>query len=425
MKNTIAVILGGGQGNRLFPLTKERSKPAVPIAGKYRLIDVPISNCINSGIMRIYVLTMYQSASLNQHISKAYRFDSFSHGFVDILAAEQTRGGGTWFQGTADAVRQSWAHITDRGSPDSRILILSGDHLYKMNYREFAKVHADAKADFSIAVQPVTRKEAPELGLLKTDASGRIVQFAEKPKTAEELDAMTVDTTVFGLTAEQAKERPFLASMGIYLGERAVMSAMLGNDTSKTDFGKHLIPQAIKDRHVQAYCFNDYWADIGTIGAFYDANIDLVNPLPKFNLFDRDAPLYTHQRYLPGAKLNRGSVECSLLSDGAIIEDALVRNSVVGLRQIVRTGAVIESSVLMGADYYQLDRQDGKPSIGIGKDAHLRRTIVDKNASIGNGVQLVNNNGVNHYDDPEERFFVRDGITIVVKNAVIPDGLVF
>ena len=424
MHNTVAVVLGGGQGNRLFPLTKDRSKPAVPIAGKYRLIDVPISNCINSGIMQIYVLTMYQSASLNQHISNAYRFDSFSRGFVHILAAEQTRRGGTWFQGTADAVRQSWIHICEKGRNVERILILSGDHLYRMNYRDFAKVHEQAHADFSIAVQPVTRHEAPELGLLKTDETGRIVQFAEKPKSDEELDSMMVDTTVFGLSPEEARQRPFLASMGIYLGEREVIGQMLNADTSKTDFGKHLIPQAIEERHVQAYCFSDYWADIGTVGAFYDANIDLVHPMPKFNLFDPDMPLYTHQRYLPGAKLNRASVEATLLCDGVIIEGAMVRDSIIGLRTRIRPGATIESSYVMGADYYQ-SPTDSRPQIGIGDGAYIKRAIIDKNASIGRGVQLTNRNNVEHYDDPEERFFVRDGIIIVSKDSVIPEGLVF
>lgn len=422
MQKTVAVILGGGQGNRLFPLTKDRSKPAVPIAGKYRLIDVPISNCINSNIMNIYVLTMYQSASLNQHISNTYRFDSFSRGAVNILAAEQTRHGGSWFQGTADAVRQSWAHLNSREV--ERILVLSGDHLYRMDYREFTKVHVQAKAAFSIAVQPATRAEAPELGLLKADETGRIIQFAEKPKSEEELNSMMVDTTAFGLSPEEAKKRPFLASMGIYLGDRDVFDEMLHHDTSKTDFGKHLIPQAIKDRHVQAYCFNDYWADIGTVGAFYEANIDLVHSLPKFNLFDPYAPLYTHHRFLPGAKLNRASVEATILCDGAIIEGAMVRDSIIGLRTRVRPGATIESSYIMGADSYQLN-DDRRAPFGIGEGAYLKRAIVDKDASIGRGVQLTNRDNVEHYDDPQERFFVRDGIIIVAKDAVIPEGLVF
>ncbi len=427
MNRTVAVILGGGKGSRLYPLTKERSKPAVPIGGKFRLIDVPLSNCINSQIMQIYVLTMYQSASLNQHVSTAYRFDAFSGGYVDILAAEQTNDGGTWFQGTADAVRQSWRHLTDKSRPEN-ILVLSGDHLYRMDYREFAKVHKGADADFSIAVQPVTREEAPELGLLKTDETGKIIQFAEKPTSDEELDAMMVDTTTFGLSENEARKRPFLASMGIYLAKTNSMDEMLHRDTSQTDFGKHIIPQAIEERVVQAYCFNDYWADIGTVGAFYEANIDLVKTLPRFNLFDTDMPLYTHQRFLPGAKINRASVEGALLSDGTIVDGGMVRDSLIGLRTRIQPGATIESSYIMGADYYQ-DGSKDLPFIGIGSGAYVKRAIVDKNSSIGHGVQLVNRDNVDEYDDPEGRFYVRfyvrDGIIIVCKDAVIPDGFVF
>ena len=423
MNRTVAVILGGGKGTRLYPLTKERSKPAVPIGGKFRLIDVPLSNCINSSIYQIYVLTMYQSASLNQHVSTAYRFDAFSGGYVDILAAELTREGGTWFQGTADAVRQSWRHITDKSRPE-HILVLSGDHLYKMDYADFSRVHKQAEADFSIAVQPVTREEAPELGLLKTDETGRIIQFAEKPKSDEELDNMMVDTTTFGLSAEEAERRPFLASMGIYLAKTVSMDEMLNRDPSQTDFGKHIIPQAIEERKVQAYCFNDYWADIGTVGAFYEANLDLVRTLPQFNLFDSSMPLYTHQRFLPGAKINRASVEGALLSDGTIIDGGMVRDSLIGLRTRVQPGATIESSYIMGADYYQ-DGSDGKAFIGVGSGAYIKRAIVDKNASIGSGAQLVNRDNIEHYDDPQGRFFVRDGIIIVCKGAIIPEGFIF
>lgn len=422
MNKTVAIILGGGKGTRLFPLTKDRSKPAVPIAGKFRLIDVPISNCINSHIMQIYVLTMYQSASLNQHISSAYRFDAFSKGFVDIIAAEQTREGGTWFQGTADAVRQSWCHISDK-KPEN-VLVLSGDHLYRMDYSDFLRVHKSASADFSIAVQPATREEAPELGLLKTDETGKIIQFAEKPTTDEELDAMMVDTTTFGLSPEEAKRRPFLASMGIYMAKADTMDEMLHRDPSQTDFGKHIIPQAIEERHVQAYCFNGYWADIGCVGAFYEANLDLVKTMPQFNLFNPDRPLYTHQRFLPGAKVNRASVEGAVLCDGVIVDGGMVRDSLIGLRTRIQPGATIENSYVMGADFYQAEDDKG-PFIGVGEGAYLKRCIVDKNASIGRGAQLVNRDNLEHYDDPEERFFVRDGIIIVSKNAVIPECFVF
>lgn len=420
--NITAVILGGGQGTRLFPLTKDRSKPAVPLGGKYRLIDIPISNCINSDIRRIYVLTMYQSASLNAHIANSYRFDQFSKGHVTILAAEQTRKGGTWFQGTADAVRQAWIHIKD--SPSKQVLILSGDHLYRMDYRQFAKVHNDAKAALSIAVQPVTRKEAPELGILKIDASGRIIKFVEKPKTEEAINEMISDTTTLGLSKEEAEKRPLLASMGIYLFETHILQQVLFQDEKQTDFGKHIIPQAIDRLHVQAYCFQDYWADIGTVEAFYQANMDLTSPVPKFNLFDPIMPIYTNARFLPGAKLNRASVEGAILCEGTIIEGAMVRDSIVGVRTRIFPGATIENCYVMGADSYQA-YDDPRPRFGIGEGAYIKRAIIDKDASIGRGAQLVNRNNVSEYDDPNEQFYVRDGIIIVVKGGVIPDGFVF
>jgi len=422
MKDLAAVILGGGQGTRLFPLTKDRSKPAVPLAGKYRLIDVPISNCINSDIRQIFVLTMYQSASLNAHIANTYRFDYFSRGFVTVLAAEQTSHGGNWFQGTADAVRQAWVHIADQ--PWRQILILSGDHLYRMNYSDFKAVHDKSGADLSIAVQPVTRAEAPELGLLKVDATGRIVKFVEKPKTAEALDEMAVDTTAFGLSREEAAMRPFLASMGIYIFNTSVMKECLMRDPKQTDFGKHIIPQAITERKVQAYCFQGYWADIGTVGAFYEANMDLVRARPRFNLFDVEMPLYTHARPLPGAKLFRASVENSILCDGSVVEGGTVRESILGVRSRVMPGATIENSLVIGNDYYERDTQPG-PRMGIGEGSYIRRAIIDKNAAIGKGVQLVNRERVERYDDPQQRFYVRDGIIIVVKKGVIPDGFMF
>ncbi len=419
MKNIVAVILGGGQGSRLFPLTKDRSKPAVPLAGKYRLIDIPISNCINSEIRQIYVLTMYQSASLNSHVASTYRFDSFSRGFVSILAAEQTAKGGTWFQGTADAVRQAWVHINSR--PSEHILILSGDHIYRMDYDAFSKAHNKSGADISIAVQPVTREEAPELGILKTDANGRIVKFVEKPKTAEALEAMRCDTTTFGLSKEEAEKRPFLASMGVYLFNTPVMDESLHRDVSQHDFGKNIVPQAILERHVNAFCFQGYWADIGTVGAFYEANLDLVRPNPKFNFFDPTMPIYTHERPLPGAKINDARVEGSVLCEGVVVEGGTVRDSILGVRARVGKGATIESSIVMGADFYQSPNASG-PRIGIGEDAILRRTIVDKDASVGNRARLINATNQVHYDDPNKQFFVRDGIIIITKGGVIPAG---
>ena len=422
MNDTAAVILGGGRGTRLFPLTKDRAKPAVPLGGKYRLIDVPVSNCINSELRQIYVLTMYQSASLNAHIATTYRFDNFSRGFVAILAAEQTARGGTWFQGTADAVRQAWQHIGSR--PAKRILILSGDHLYRMDYREFAAAHAHAKSELTIAVQPVSRAEAPELGILKTDASGRVVKFVEKPTTDAQLDEMQSNTTVYGLSPSEAAARPYLASMGIYLFDQPVLDHVLRHDSNQTDFGKHVIPQAIRERQVFVFGFRGYWADIGTVGAFYDANLDLTRRMPKFDLFDEEMPLYTHARPLPGAKLNRATVESSIICDGVIADDCVISGSLVGIRARIGKGASIEQSVLMGADHYPANTVDGERS-GIGEKARIVRAIVDKDASIGAGVQLINRQKLLEYDDPNERFYVRDGIIVVPKQAVIPAGLEF
>jgi glucose-1-phosphate adenylyltransferase len=426
MESMVAVILGGGKGTRLFPLTKDRSKPAVPLAGKYRLIDIPVSNCINSQVRRIHILTMYQSASLNSHISQSYRFDSFSGGFVQVLAAEQTATSNEWFQGTADAVRQCLPHILD--TPMQNVLILSGDHLYRMDYRDFLRCHVENNAEVSIAVKPVTRKDAPELGLLKIDETGRIIKFVEKPKTPQALNEMKVDTTVVGVSPKMAEKYCYLASMGIYIFQRDALRSALFADPSQTDFGKEIIPAGLENHRVQAYCFGGYWADIGTVSAFYAANMDLVRPTPKFNLFDPQMPIYTNTRFLPGAKVNRASVEGAILCDGTVVDGAMVRESILGVRTRVRPGASIESSLIMGADAYQQPHKPGEPRVpfvGIGEGAYLKNAIVDKNASIGAGTQLVNREKYREYDDPEARFFVRDGIIVVPKNAVVPEGFIF
>ena len=425
MDNMVAVILGGGRGSRLFPLTKERSKPAVSVAGKYRLIDIPISNCINSGITQMYILTMYQSASLNNHISNAYRFDQFSRGFVQVLAAEQTADSSEWFQGTADAVRKTLPHLGYMGSRSSLVLILSGDHLYRMDYRLFRNEHNTSGADISLGVIPVTPEEAPELGLLKIDDNGTVVKFVEKPKTPEALEEMKTDTSRW-LSPEEAAKRPYLASMGIYIFDPKCLHTLLmeGDGKTQTDFGKEVIPGAINTHRVHAFCFNGYWADIGTIKAFYDANLDLVSPVPKFNLFDPTRPIYSNTRFLPGAKMNRASVEAALLCEGTIVEGATVRESILGSRARVRHGAVLEDTLIMGADYYQRG-DDPRPQIGVNEGAYLKRCIVDKNASIGRYTQLVNRQNLHTYDDPNGMFHVRDGIIIVVKDAVIPEGFFF
>ncbi len=423
--NVVAVILGGGAGSRLFPLTGERSKPAVPLGGTYRLIDVPVSNCINSEITQIFVLTQYNSASLNRHISRTYRFSSFSTGFVEVLAAEQTKDSPEWFQGTADAVRQMLPHLRDWRV--DTLLILSGDHLYRMDYRTFLKRHFDTGADLTVSVVPCRPDEAAEFGLLKTDKKGEIVEFKEKPKGSE-LEAMRVDTTNFGLSSEAAQKRPFLASMGIYVFNYAKLVELLKTDNSWVDFGREIIPAAIEKYTVQAHLFKDYWEDIGTIRAFYEANLDLASPLPKFNFFDAAAPIYTRSRYLPPSKLHGCDIDNSMVSEGCILNGVKLRSSIVGLRSRIDNGVDIEDSIVMGSDFLEsieeisgnIDR--GVPHMGIGANTVIRRAIIDKNVRIGKNVKLMNRSGAVDFDAPDRSYYVREGIIIIPKNAVIPDG---
>ena len=423
----LAVILGGGAGNRLFPLTQQRSKPAVPVGGKYRLVDIPLSNCINSDILRTFVLTQYNSASLNRHIAQTYRFSQFSDGFVEILAAEQTPESPQWFQGTADAVRQVLPHIRDWGI--DTLLILSGDHLYRMDYREFLERHYSTNADVTVSVIPCEARSASEFGLLKTDETGRIVEFKEKPK-GDDLLSMQVDTTKLGLEANDAQRRPFLASMGIYVFKYEHLEQLLAEDPDRIDFGKHVIPAAIKSRDVQAFMFDGYWEDIGTIGAFYRANLDLTGKIPKFNLFDAEAPVFTRARYLPPSKLEETEINDSMISDGCIIIGAKVNNSVIGVRSRISKGVQMDSAYMMGADFYQTfdemrsDAGKGRPRVGIGEGTLIKRAIIDKNARIGKNARLLNEAGVVEADGPGGAYFIRDSIIIVPKNAVIPDGSV-
>ncbi len=425
--NVVAVILGGGAGSRLFPLTHERSKPAVPLGGTYRLIDVPVSNCINSEITQIFVLTQYNSASLNRHISRTYRFSSFSTGFVEVLAAEQTKDNPEWFQGTADAVRQMLPHLRDWRV--DTLLILSGDHLYRMDYRKFLKRHFDTKADMTVSVNPCRPDEAAEFGLLKTDAAGKIVEFREKPK-GDALESMRVDTTGFGLTAEEAANRPFLASMGIYVFNYNQMVELLKTDNSWVDFGREIIPAAIKEYNVQAHLFNDYWEDIGTIRAFYEANLDLASPLPKFNFFDAAAPIYTRSRYLPPSKMHGCDIDNSMLSEGCILNGVRIRNSIIGLRSRIDNGVNIQDSIVMGSDFFESfaeirhNTAKDKPHVGIGENSVIRRAIIDKNVRIGKNVKLLNQDGATERDADDKSFYIRDGIIIIPKNAVIADGTV-
>jgi glucose-1-phosphate adenylyltransferase len=423
----LAVILGGGAGNRLFPLTQQRSKPAVPLGGKYRLVDIALSNCINSDILRTFVLTQFNSASLNRHIAQTYRFSQFSNGFVEIIAAEQTPESPQWFQGTADAVRQVLPHIRDMGI--DTLLILSGDHLYRMDYREFLERHYQSNADVTVSVIPCEARSASEFGLLKTDDTGRIVEFKEKPK-GEELLSMQVDTTQLGLDAKEAPRRPFLASMGIYVFKYPQLEHLLAEDSAGVDFGKHIIPAAIRSRHVQAHMFDGYWEDIGTIGAFYRANLDLTRKIPKFNLFDAEAPVFTRARYLPPSKIEESQIDDSIISDGCIINGAKITNSVVGVRSRISKGVQIDASYIMGADFYQTledmrtDLSKNLPRLGIGEGTVIKRAIIDKNTRIGKNARLLNEAGVVEADGPNSSYFIRDSIIIVPKNAVIADGTI-
>jgi glucose-1-phosphate adenylyltransferase len=426
-RNVLAVILGGGVGTRLFPLTKERSKPAVPLGGKYRLVDIPISNCINSDVIRIFVLTQYNSASLNRHIARTYRFSAFSDGFVEILAAEQTPESPQWFQGTADAVRQVLPHIRDWGI--DTLLILSGDHLYRMDYRQFLKRHYETNADVTVSAIPCTPEAAEGFGLLKTDSSGRVTEFSEKPKGAAK-EPMRVDTTAFGLSSEEAARRPFLASMGIYVFKYEQVEKLLAQDPSWVDFGREVIPAAIQSTNIQGFLFNGYWEDIGTIDAFYQANLDMTSPMPKFNFFDADAPIFTRARYLPSSKIHNSEIKDSLISEGCIINGAQLVRSSIGLRSRIDQGAQIEASIIMGADYYQSieemreEIKTGVPHIGIGESTIIRRAIIDKNARIGAHVRLVNESGIEHADAPDGSYYIRERIILVPKNATVQDGTV-
>jgi len=423
----LAVILGGGAGSRLFPLTALRSKPAVPLGGKYRLVDVPISNCINSDVIRMFVLTQFNSASLNRHIATTYRFSPFADGFVEILAAEQTPERPDWFQGTADAVRQVLPHIRDWRI--DTLLILSGDHLYRMDYLKFLKRHYETNADITVSVIQIPPDSASEFGLLKVDPEGRIIEFREKPK-GDALEAMRVDTTSLGLSAEDALKRPFLASMGIYVFKYDRLEEVLVADTAHLDFGKEVIPASIHKFNVQAYLFNGYWEDIGTIAAFYKANLDMTSTIPPFNLFDAEAPLFTRARYLPPSKIHNCEIRDSIISDGCIISGAKINRSVIGLRSRIADGTRIDAAYMMGADYYQTledmdsDREAARPRVGVGENTIIRRALIDKNARIGKDVRLLNEAGAETADGPDGMYYIRDRIIIVPKNALIPDGTV-
>lgn len=417
-ENTLAVILGGGRGTRLFPLTQLRSKPAVPIAGQYRLIDIPISNCINSGILKIAVLTQFNSVSLHRHITETYQFDKFHSGYVQIWAAEQRADNNDWYQGTADAVRKQLSEII--AARTEYVLILSGDHLYRCDYSKMLAYHIEKKADITIAVQPVHKDEAGRFGILKTDASGRISDFKEKPKDPEILkDLVSIDDP----------ERPYLGSMGIYLFNRDLLVGLL-NTLDYSDFGKHIIPYAIDRYEVVGWTFDDYWEDIGTIRSFFDTNLMLTEDLPKFNFYDPRHPIYTYTSNMPAAKVKNTHIDHSLIARGSIVSGARIEHSILGLRSVIDEGTVIRDSIIMGVDedVFEKSYKDARyfsVSLGIGKNCEISRAIIDKNARIGDNVIIRPFPDGTEFDDPDpvKKYYVRDGIVIVPKNSIIQGGV--
>ncbi|MBL9092182.1 MAG: glucose-1-phosphate adenylyltransferase [Planctomycetaceae bacterium] len=425
MNNTIALVLGGGRGTRLLPLTKYRSKPAVPLAGKYRLIDIPLSNCINSGMNRIYVLTQFMSVSLHRHIRRTYNFDAFSGGFVEILAAQQTNEKEIWYQGTADAVRQHLRYLQQPGI--DYVLILSGDQLYHMNYNEMLETHKKCNADVTIAALPVDAKQAAGFGIMRLDDDGRVQGFLEKPKTQEELKLVHTDPAWIEARGIPSKGRDLLASMGIYLFNRDVLVDVL-TKTNYADFGKEVFPASIRTRKVSVHLFDGYWEDIGTIQSFFEANLQLAQPNPPFNFMSTDSPIFTRSRSLAPTRISGATVKHSLIADGCYIEEgAVIENSVIGLRCRIGKNVKIRNSIVMGHDYFQQpdeiakDLASGKPPMGIGEGTVIERAIVDKNVRIGRNVQIVNAGEVRERSD-DGSAAICDGIVCVVKEAVLPDG---
>ena len=415
MDDVLTLILGGGRGTRLFPLTHMRSKPAVPIGGKYRLIDIPISNCLHAGLKKIFVLTQFNSASLNRHIALTYRLDMFSQGFVEVLAAEQTPESSDWFQGTADAVRQAARHFT--GHDADHYLILAGDHLYRMDFCDLIESHIENRADITIAAQPVSRTDATQMGIFLFDHEGQIAGFEEKPKAdrlAEMKSSVPMGSTAGGVTPD----KPFVASMGIYVFSREVLLEMLREPG--IDFGKELIPSALGSRRVHPYIYRGYWADVGTIQAFYDANIQLTQRGAPFNFFHPRFPMYTRPRFLPATRADGCRIDTSIIAEGCFLDHCTISDSVVGIRTHAARGSKITRSVLLGADYYEEESQPGDVALGIGRDVVLDRVIVDKNARIGDGARLVNEASVDHADG--DGYYIREGIIIVPKDGEVKPG---
>ncbi len=420
----LSVVMGGGRGSRLFPLTRDRSKPAVPLAGKYRLVDIPISNCINSRLNQIYLLTQFNSASLHQHISYSYKFDHFSQGFVDILAAEQTPTSDSWYEGTADAVRKNLIHILNNDF--EYMLILSGDQLYRMDFREIIASHMERDAELTVATIPVGREFAPGFGIMHNDEQGRISRFVEKPGTPELLDSLKLPAEQLAKQELEPGSDHYLASMGIYLFNRQTLIELLENEMS--DFGKHIIPRSIGTHRVYSFVYQGYWEDIGTIRAFFEANLDMTSTMPQFDFFQMETPVYTRPRFLPASKINGAAIDQAIISDGCIIDRSRISQSLIGVRCLIAPGCRVHRSILLGSNNYETEAskaasdQDGIPRIGVGGNTRIENTIVDKNARIDADCVITPE------DKPEQldgkNYFIRDGIVIIPKNAVIPDGTV-
>ncbi len=414
MHDVLGLILGGGQGARLYPLTQKRSKPAVPLAGKYRLIDIPISNCINAGIDKIAILTQFNSVSLHRHITSTYRRDMFTRGWVDLLAAEQTVRGSGWYQGTADAVRQQLVEI--KNAHTKYVLVLAGDHLYQMDYAEFVDYHVETGADVTLAVQPVNAQEAPGLGILKRNPDGEIVEFKEKPKPDE----------LNGLESIPESDKPYMASMGIYVFTTELLLELL--NAPGNDFGKDIVPQTMSTHRVMGYVFEKYWADIGTIRRFYEVNLEMASPNPPFDLTDPQHQIYTHPRFLPPCEVHGATLDRVLLTDGCRVRDAAITNSVIGLRSVIGSKATITDSVIMGADYYETgetraeNARLGRPDVGIGAGSTIEAALIDKNTRIGTNVHI--RHLTDRPDESHENWAAREGLVIIPKSAVIPDDTV-
>jgi glucose-1-phosphate adenylyltransferase len=422
MKNVLAIILGGGRGTRLYPLTKFRAKPAVPIGGKFRLIDIPISNCLHWNIKKIMVLTQFNTASLHRHISQTYKFDGFSEGFLQILAAQQTIEDSNWYQGTADAVRKNIHYI--KHQKVDHVVVLSGDQLYRINLLDFMNTHKEKDADITIAVKPVLRAQASDFGILQIDDHRRITRFVEKPKEKAQLDELFTPSSYLGIPD---KDLNYIASMGIYIFKKDVLIDLLEHNV-KEDFGREVIPASIHDRQVFAYVFTDYWEDIGTIKAFFEANLDFANPIPHFDFYNEDAPIYTRKRFLPGSKIENCDIHYSLISEGSIIEGSKLANTVIGIRSVIRNASYLERVVMMGADYYENQKEVEENArrqrgpVGIGRNCVIRNAILDKNVRIGDGVRIQNEKGLVNFT--HDRYCIVDGITVVPKDMEIPAGFV-